>query len=68
MKVKAIKRGFDGVAVREAGEVFEFSGKLGKWMEKVGGAEKHEACEDPHALPVKHAEEQEPKAKAKGKH
>lgn len=31
-KVKAIARGFDGIQIREEGEVFEFSGKLGKWM------------------------------------
>jgi hypothetical protein len=36
MLVKATKRGFCGKQVREAGEVFEFEGKLGSWMEAVG--------------------------------
>lgn len=34
-KVKAVKRGFDGKRVREIGEVFEFEGKPGSWMELV---------------------------------
>lgn len=33
MLVKAKARGFDGQVVREKGEVFEFKGKLGRWME-----------------------------------
>jgi hypothetical protein len=35
IKVKAIKRGYDGVQVREVGEVFEFKGKLGSWMKEA---------------------------------
>lgn len=55
MKVKAIARGFDGNVVREIGDVFEFEGKLGKWMEKVDGQE-----EEP--------KKKEPAPKEKGKH
>jgi hypothetical protein len=36
---KAIERGFDGIKVREVGEVFEFHGPKGKWMEKVDPAQ-----------------------------
>lgn len=35
MQVKAIKRGFCGVKVREPGEEFPFKGKLGSWMKAV---------------------------------
>jgi hypothetical protein len=31
-KFKAKVKGFDGSQIREAGEVFEFAGKPGKWM------------------------------------
>ncbi len=35
-KYKAIKRGYDGIKVREIGEEFEFVGKkAGSWMELV---------------------------------
>lgn len=33
--VRARYRGYANGAIREAGEVFEFSGPLGVWMEKV---------------------------------
>jgi hypothetical protein len=32
---KAKAKGYDGVKIIEIGEVFEFSGKPGKWMEEV---------------------------------
>lgn len=32
MQVTAIKKGYDGVKVREIGETFEFDGPLGSWM------------------------------------
>ncbi len=35
MKYQAIKRGFDGIVVREVGAVFEFEGKPGSWMKPV---------------------------------
>jgi hypothetical protein len=35
MRVKAIKKGYDGKQIREPGAVFEFEGKLGSWMEVV---------------------------------
>lgn len=35
MLVKATKRGFDGVKLREPGDTFEFEGKPGSWMEPV---------------------------------
>ena len=38
MRVRAKARGYDGVAVREEGDVFDFSGKLGSWMEPVDDA------------------------------
>lgn len=34
-KVKAVKKGFDGKRIREVGEVFDFEGKPGSWMEVV---------------------------------
>jgi hypothetical protein len=36
-RVKAIETGYDGVAVRKKGDVFEWNKPLAKWMEKVGG-------------------------------
>ena len=35
MKVRALRIGFDGSQRRRPGEVFEFNGPLGKWMEPV---------------------------------
>lgn len=34
-KYRAIKRGYDGVVVREVGVIFEFAGKPGSWMVPV---------------------------------
>lgn len=34
MKVKAIKKGFDG-EIRNEGDIFDFEGKLGSWMEAI---------------------------------
>lgn len=38
MKVRALRMGFDGRQRRRPGEVFEFAGKLGTWMEPVDTA------------------------------
>lgn len=53
-KYKAIKRGYDGVKLREPGEVFEFSGKAGSWMEPL----------DKSAAPAKKGEPKEKGGKA----
>lgn len=34
---KATARGYDGVTLREKGDVFEFGGKPGSWMVEVKG-------------------------------
>jgi hypothetical protein len=34
-RYKAIKKGFDGKQIRHPGEVFDFDGKPGSWMEEV---------------------------------
>ena len=53
MKVRAKVRCFDGLAVREIGEVFEFKGeKLPKWMKKVTKAEEKELEEIDSTGPV----------------
>lgn len=52
--VRAIGRGFDGSRVREIGEVFEFKGVLGSWMEPI-------EAEPAPAKPVK-GKEPAPKA------
>lgn len=54
-KYRAIKRGYDGIVVREVGDVFEFAGKPGSWMEPI---------EDKK---VEVVEEIKPKEKAKPK-
>lgn len=59
MLVKAIKRGFDGVKLREPGETFEFEGKPGSWMEAV----KEQADADTPAETVK----EQPAAQGKRK-
>ncbi|MBA3755525.1 MAG: hypothetical protein H0X02_04565 [Nitrosomonas sp.] len=51
----AVKRGYDGVKVREVGEVFMFSGIPGKWMKL------HDA-----KAPVVHAAPKEEKSFKKG--
>lgn len=52
MKVRAIANGFDGRQRRRVGDVFEFDGPLGKWMEPV----------DPDTpLPARVAKPPEPK-------
>jgi hypothetical protein len=38
-RYKAIKRGFDGMKSREIGEIFDFAGQPGKWMELYTGPE-----------------------------
>lgn len=35
MLVKAKAKGFDGSTTRMPGDVFEFEGKLGSWMEEI---------------------------------
>ena len=35
MKVKAIKVGWDNIKLRKVGEVFDYSGPMGSWMEEV---------------------------------
>jgi hypothetical protein len=45
MKVKATERGFDGIKVREPGEVFDYEGKLGTWMEPI----EEETAQEPAA-------------------
>ena len=40
MKVKALKVGWDNVALRKVGEVFDYDGPLGSWMEVVKVPEK----------------------------
>lgn len=40
MKVRALRNGWDGLRRRKAGEVFNYDGELGKWMEKVDDSEK----------------------------
>jgi hypothetical protein len=62
MKVKAIKRGYDGQQIREPGDVFEFKGKLGKWMIEVDDQGKPVKKEEPKA-PKEPKEHKEPKAK-----
>jgi len=36
-KYKALVKGYDGKQIRQPGEVFEFKGKPGKWMQEVKG-------------------------------
>jgi hypothetical protein len=63
MLVKAIAQGFDGMALRQPGDVFEFKGKLGKWMKPHSDDGEQEDAEESGApeAPAK------PKAKAKAK-
>ena len=35
MKVRATAKGWDGARLRQEGDVFDYSGKLGSWMEEV---------------------------------
>lgn len=66
MKVKALKRGFDGVVIREAGEVFEFKGEVGDWIVAVD-----EDAKPSKAAKVEESDEEveahEPKAHGKKK-
>jgi hypothetical protein len=50
-KYKALKKGYDGVKLREPGEVFEFDGKPGSWMQALDG----------QAAPAPAVEKPEPK-------
>jgi len=34
-KMKAIKKGYDGKQIRNIGDVFDFEGKPGSWMQRV---------------------------------
>ncbi len=56
-KYKAIKPGYDGIKVREAGEEFEFDGKPGSWMETL---EKPEA-EEPEGAKARKSKENKDK-------
>lgn len=49
-KYRATARGYNGVKVVEVGEVFDFAGTPGKWMELVGG--KPEAPKAPEVPPT----------------
>lgn len=49
-RVRALQRGYDGAAIREAGEEFDFHGRLGSWMEPLDGTFEEWGDEDP--LPV----------------
>lgn len=42
-KYKAIMKGFDGVKIREPGDVFDFDGPQGRWMKKLDGKEDQKA-------------------------
>lgn len=53
MKVRALKKGYDGKQLREKGDVFDYEGKLGSWMEPLEKAPKE-----------KKEQEQAPKEKA----
>lgn len=35
MKVRALRRGYDGKQIRDEGDEFEFAGPLGSWMEPI---------------------------------
>jgi hypothetical protein len=50
-KVRAKETGYDGLAVRKQGEVFEWSKKPAKWMEVVGDTAVSEKVEDSEHAP-----------------
>lgn len=68
-KYKALKRGFDGLKVREIGEEFNFLGKPGSWMKPVNA--KAEAAEvamvDELLEDALEHKAEKPEAKGKGK-
>jgi len=60
MLVRAIKKGFCGKALRYEGDVFEFDGPLGTWMEEVEPeAPKKKGKESKESEPNKRKNEQE---------
>lgn len=61
MKVRATRIGFDGLCRRKEGDVFEFAGELGSWMEPADeGAQAEQAKRD-----AKKARDRAQHAKAK---
>jgi hypothetical protein len=49
--VRALAKGFCGRDVREPGEVFQYKGPLGSWMERVEGGVAAKAPVDKSAAP-----------------
>lgn len=52
-KYVAIKKGFDGMVVREEGEVFPFEGKPGSWMKLAEGEKEEAHSSDKKSMKVK---------------
>jgi hypothetical protein len=50
-KVKAIQEGYDGIQIRKKGDIFDFEGPLGTWMEAVDKKEESKSDEDAESKP-----------------
>lgn len=48
---RALKHGFDGVKVREPGEIFDYGGSVASWFEEIASESESTKAETPKVDP-----------------